>query len=65
MKTNDEGSKKAKGRFLSFAVDPEVAQRIKDIAKSQGLSASSWVRSLIICTLAKLDAAKKGGDGAP
>lgn len=63
--SKDEGSTKAKGRFLSFAVDPEIAQRIKDVAKAEGLSASSWVRSLIIRTLAKMDAVKKDGVGGP
>lgn len=61
----DEGSKKAKGRFLSFAVDPEIAQRIKEVAKADGLSASAWVRSLIIRTLAKQDAAKRGDTSVP
>ena len=61
----DEGSKKAKGRFLSFAVDPEVAQRIREMARADGLSASAWVRSLVVRTLAKQDAAKRGDNNGP
>jgi hypothetical protein len=55
----DDADRKAKGRFLSFAVDPEIAARIKKVAKADGLSASSWVRSLIIRTFARIDEAAK------
>jgi hypothetical protein len=55
----DDADKKIKGRFLSFAVDPEIAARIKKVAKADGLSASSWVRSLIIRTFARIDEATK------
>lgn len=62
---DSDGNKKPKGRFISFAIDLDIARRIKAEAMADGLSASSWVRSLIIRTFREQDIAKKGGAGAP
>jgi len=63
---DDDADKKIKGKFLSFAAEAALATRIKEVAKAEGLSASAWVRSLIIRTFrAKDEAEKKTGEGAP
>lgn len=51
----EDDQKKAKGKFLSFAVDEEMSARIKAEAAADGLSASSWVRLLIIKSLREKD----------
>lgn len=64
----EDDQKKSKGKFLSFAVDDEMSQRIKAEASADGLSASSWVRLLIIRHLREKDREaardKKSADGA-
>lgn len=47
--------KKAKGKWVSFVVDDEIAKRIKAEADADGLTSSSWVRSLIIRSLRERD----------
>lgn len=65
----EEDQKKSKGKFLSFAVDEEMSARIKAEAAADGLSASSWVRLLIIKSLREKDREaardKKSADGSP
>lgn len=51
----DDSQKKSKGKFLSFAVDDDMSARIKAEASADGLSASSWVRLLIIKSLREKD----------
>lgn len=60
-----EEDQKKKGKFLSFAVDDEMSQRIKAEAAADGLSASSWVRLLIIRSLREKDReAKRANEGS-
>jgi len=57
----EDDQKKSKGKFLSFAVDEEMSARIKAEAAADGLSASSWVRLLIIRFFREKDREAKRG----
>jgi len=68
--SSEEENDESKSKFLSFAVDRKLAVRIRDTAKADGLSGSSWVRSLIIRFFRQYDeehpppdAEQKPGDG--